>query len=801
MPNHPDNAGNESPEMPAGDGPETARPTPASYEALRSGALQTSAAILAAQRRAEQELLRAKEELAAANAWQRTILDSADVSIIATDPQGVIRTFNRAAERMLGYRAEEVVGKTTPGIIHDPAEVQCRAAELSRELGRVIEPGFEVFVVKTRSGAPEEREWTYLRKDGSRFPVRLSVTAMFDAAGRITGFMGIATDLTERKHEEERFRLVVEAAPNGIVVVNEAGEITLVNAQTEKAFGYTRAELVGQPIEVLVPERYRAAHPAQRRGFLADPKTRAMGAGRDLFGRRKDGSEFPLEIGLSPITAREGLVVLAAVVDVTGRKRAEAALREAHDELERRVRERTAELTTTNESLRHEIVQRQQAEGSMKGDEEVMGMIAAGRPLSDILETLARNLEAQTSGALCSILLLDADGVHLRHGAAPSLPEAYNRAIDGVAIGPGVGSCGTAAYLRQQVIVADIATDPLWADFSGLALRHELRACWSTPIQSADGRVLGTFAMYYRQPRSPTPKDFATIDRATYLAGIAIERKQVEAALLRAKEDLEIKVVERTAELQAATEQAKSADRLKSTFLATMSHELRTPLNSIIGFTGIILQGLAGPLNPEQTKQLEMVRGSARHLLALINDVLDISKIEAGELEVSSEPFDLRASIGKVVGIVAPLAEKNGLALRAEIAPEVGQAVGDPRRVEQILLNLLNNAIKFTDCGEVALTVELISDFKLGGAPGQPAVRLRVSDTGMGIKPEDLATLFQPFRQIDSTLSRNHEGTGLGLAICRRLAELLGGEIRAESEWGKGSVFTFIMPLKGPTKS
>jgi len=332
-------------------------------------------------------------------------------------------------------------------------------------------------------------------------------------------------------------------------------------------------------------------------------------------------------------------------------------------------------------------------------------------------------------------------------------------------------------------------------------LRHELRACWSTPIQSADGRVLGTFAMYYRQPRSPTPKDFATIDRATYLAGIAIERKQVEAALLRAKEDLEIKVVERTAELQAATEQAKSADRLKSTFLATMSHELRTPLNSIIGFTGIILQGLAGPLNPEQTKQLEMVRGSARHLLALINDVLDISKIEAGELEVSSEPFDLRASIGKVVGIVAPLAEKNGLALRAEIAPEVGQAVGDSRRVEQILLNLLNNAIKFTDCGEVALTVELISDFKLGGAPGQPAVRLRVSDTGMGIKPEDLATLFQPFRQIDSTLSRNHEGTGLGLAICRRLAELLGGEIRAESEWGKGSVFTCIMPLKEPAKS
>lgn len=229
---------------------------------------------------------------------------------------------------------------------------------------------------------------------------------------------------------------------------------------------------------------------------------------------------------------------------------------------------------------------------------------------------------------------------------------------------------------------------------------------------------------------------------------------------------------------------------MKSAFLATMSHELRTPLNSIIGFTGIILQGLAGPLNAEQRKQLEIVRDSARHLLALINDVLDISKIEAGQLEVHSEPFDLRASIGKITGIVKPMAEHKHLALRVELAPEIGTLESDPRRVEQVLLNLINNAIKFTERGSVTLTAEIAQD----------TVRLSVADTGIGIKPEDFGTLFKPFRQIDTGLSRQHEGTGLGLAICRRLAELLGGEIHAASEWGKGSVFTLILPVKGQGK-
>jgi len=268
------------------------------------------------------------------------------------------------------------------------------------------------------------------------------------------------------------------------------------------------------------------------------------------------------------------------------------------------------------------------------------------------------------------------------------------------------------------------------------------------------------------------------------------KRKNMEASLRKVMEDLGV-----------AKERAEVADRMKSAFLAAMSHELRTPLNSIIGFTGIILQGFAGPLTDEQKTQLGMVQRSSQHLLSLINDVLDISKIEAGQFKVYAEPFDLRATIEKAAATLKPAAEKKGLALSVHIGSDVGMAVSDQRRVEQVLLNLLSNAIKYTEHGTVALSATVIPHEQ---PPGEDqtsslgtAVQFSLTDTGIGIRPEDLRELFQPFRQLDTGIARKNEGTGLGLAICRRLADLMGGEITAASVWEKGSTFTFTLPLKG----
>jgi len=289
--------------------------------------------------------------------------------------------------------------------------------------------------------------------------------------------------------------------------------------------------------------------------------------------------------------------------------------------------------------------------------------------------------------------------------------------------------------------------------------------------------------------------------------------KESEKSLILYRDHLEELVRQRTGELELALDdlakaknRAEAADRLKSAFLATMSHELRTPLNSIIGFTGIVLQELAGPLNAEQRKQLEMVRGSAHHLLTLINDVLDISKIEAGQLEVWPKPFDLEASMSKALDVVRPMAEKKNLSIRFECDKSAFMINSDQRRVEQILLNLLNNAVKFTEKGSVTLMARFEKDGNgmlkkepsdAHGNSASGCVRISVVDTGIGIKSDDLSKLFQPFRQIDSGLTRQHEGTGLGLAICHRLARLLGGTISVKSEHGRGCEFSLILPVEG----
>ncbi|WP_052503366.1 ATP-binding protein [Lacinutrix sp. Hel_I_90] len=308
---------------------------------------------------------------------------------------------------------------------------------------------------------------------------------------------------------------------------------------------------------------------------------------------------------------------------------------------------------------------------------------------------------------------------------------------------------------------------------------------------------------FYDEYQNPI-KSFGTIQDIT-------ERFNNEKELLVYKNDLEKLVAERTEELNESKEallnlledlnsqslalekekvKAQSADLMKSAFLATMSHELRTPMNSIIGFTGILLKELAGPLNEEQKKQIKMVKTSGEHLLGLINDVLDISKIEAGKLKVSFYPFNYLSSLERTIAFLLPQASAKGLKMTTEITEMAITLVSDERRVEQILLNLLSNAIKFSKEGIILIKVDVKNNVLI----------TQVIDQGIGISKKDLVKLFMPFIQLQGGLSRAHEGTGLGLAICKNLVEKLGGTIHVDSQLGKGSNFTFKLPLDQPQK-
>jgi signal transduction histidine kinase/ActR/RegA family two-component response regulator len=251
--------------------------------------------------------------------------------------------------------------------------------------------------------------------------------------------------------------------------------------------------------------------------------------------------------------------------------------------------------------------------------------------------------------------------------------------------------------------------------------------------------------------------------------------------------ELERSVAERTAQLSEANESLARTARLKDEFLAAMSHELRTPLNAILGFTELLLEGIQGDVNEKQAKSLRAVDESGRHLLSLINDVLDLSKIEAGQERLAIDSLAVEPVCQAAIRFVRPLATKKGLTLVTDIDPRVDTIAADERRVRQVLINLLSNAVKFTpDGGQVGLEVAPVT--------GEPLVRFTVSDTGIGISAENQAKLFQPFVQLDSKLSRQYSGTGLGLSLVSRLTEMHGGRVTLTSELGKGSRFSVFLP-------
>ena len=421
--------------------------------------------------------------------------------------------------------------------------------------------------------------------------------------------------------------------------------------------------------------------------------------------------------------------------------RKEGDLGQYRDHLEELVSRRTAELQEANSRLTGEIQER----------------AAVQRALAE-RESQYRDL-LESANSIILRWRLDGKMVFLNRHAQEffgySEPEILGRNIVGTIVEPGT---------------------PAAAEFTALATGLKAGAREDELIQRVDQNIRKNGEkVWVTWSNKPIRGRDGEVGEVLSIGADISQLVKTESDLRKALEELE-----------KAKDMAETADRLKSAFLATMSHELRTPLNSIIGFTGILLQKLSGPLNPEQEKQLEMVQGSARHLLSLISDVLDISKIEAGQLKVSFEPVRAGDSIRTVARAIAPLAEKKGLSLLVEVPPEVSTVQTDPRRLEQILLNLLGNAVKFTEKGSVSVRCSVS-----GGD-----LVIAVSDTGIGIGAKDLEGLFKPFHQLDTGLTRRFEGTGLGLSISKKLVELLGGSIGVRSIVHEGSTFSIRLPLQ-----
>lgn len=684
--------------------------------------------------------------------------------------------------------------------------------------------------------------------------------AELEFLGETAANISFALDLFAREDQHLReentaglYAAIVESTHDAVISTALDGTIKCWNSAAEPMFGYSAREIIGSNVSVLVP--------ADRLSETTETLARIAGGERivnyETLRVRKGGQSFPAAITMSPVLSPAGRLIGTSKIvrDITGKQSAEAALHEAQAQLKAVVEnlddavvifDMERNLLRVNPTARHmmgiaaakDIPQKIEnlfqyfevstLDGNKLTDEQRPAWrVAQGEHLRDVeLRVRPVHCAADRILSFSGTVVRDCLGKGLAFLTAKDVTE-QRRAEQALRL--------SETRLKNAQRIAhvgswewDIANDRVhWseelldifeiskADFGGtyaayLQKVHPLdREATEVAVRAAliDGvpmdieqRVLmPDGAEKYLHVRGDLQRDGKGL--ATSLSGTAMDisaRRRAAEALREANERLEFRVRERTAELAVAKERAESADRLKSAFLATMSHELRTPLNSIIGFTGMVLQELAGPLNAEQSKQLSMVQSSARHLLSLINDVLDISKIEAGEMEIRLRAFDLGAMVANVAAVVEPLAQKKGLNLRLETPGSPVTVMSDQRRVEQVLLNLLNNAVKFTEQGEVKLSAEILPvHVLLPGTEPQPCIQFRVIDTGIGIVSFELQNLFKPFRQIDNDSSRGHEGTGLGLHICRRLADLLGADIRAESRLGVGSTFTFVIPQRG----
>src|SRR3569623_1030127 len=484
------------------------------------------------------------------------------------------------------------------------------------------------------------------------------------------------------------FRQLVDAAPDGLIVAEQGGGIVLVNLEAERMFGYGRDELIGKPIEILVPDRLRAGHPAPVKAYHAAPRLRPMGSGLDLHGRRKDGSEFPVEISLSPIDHEGARLVVAGIRDVSDRRA-----------VEREARRANAYLISAVDAI-------QDAFALYDEDDRVV-----------LVNSACRQLLGPTLGG-----------------------AIIGRRFDELL--PGALAAGV-------------------FDFSD---------------ETRDA-LLERWIAYHRDPVGPLE---VRTGRGRYLR--VIEHKTPEQGTVSLMVDVTDDVL-REAEL-------RSASAAKSEFLSSMRHELRTPLNAVLGFAQLLERDRKQPLSDRQQERLQHVLRGGEHLLRLIDDVLDLSRIEAGRITISAEPVGVREVLGEVVTTLEPMASRARIELAIGAVPdELPRVIADRTRLAQILMNFGSNAIKYGKPGG-HVTFET--------AAGATGLRIAVVDDGIGIPTERQDRLFEPFQRAGQETGPI-EGTGIGLALSKRLATMMNGAVGFASEAGHGSRFWVEVPIQHAT--